>query len=289
MNSEKNIYEELLKEHPELKDSEMNIQEIVTTLKKINPEIIPDETFKQSLKNRLEHIHSYKYQKKNWFLNYLQFIIPVFTFWFAIFWFMYFSNTTEHDIQKINMQSEWQEYKVQDVQLKSIQIYSEPKNTAEENKSSEIQTETTSITESDESQNIDMKKSTRWLPIQKTNQQENIDVPVQWIPENKWDMSENQDINNTSDEPMMIQSSMMMWAESYSEDSSEDMNTESFSSDMMIEESEWQWWYIYSFSEICWEYNWVIKIWENNENICIYNGISCSEWDFDEWKCMNVE
>ena len=50
MNSEKKLYEELLLEHPELKESKVDIKEVISLMKQMNPDIVPDQNYKNELK-----------------------------------------------------------------------------------------------------------------------------------------------------------------------------------------------------------------------------------------------
>jgi hypothetical protein len=65
MNSEKQLYEELLKEHPELKESKIDILEVITLMKQVNPDIVADADYRASLKERLDTIAQYNPQKSN--------------------------------------------------------------------------------------------------------------------------------------------------------------------------------------------------------------------------------
>jgi hypothetical protein len=64
MNSPNKLYEELLKEHPELKNSQEDIPEIISSLQKLNPTVQIDQNFKLSLKKRLDTIANYNPSKK---------------------------------------------------------------------------------------------------------------------------------------------------------------------------------------------------------------------------------
>jgi hypothetical protein len=63
MNSEKKLYEELLLEHPELKESKVDIKEVISLMKQMNPDIVPDQNYKNELKQRLDAIAKYNPQK----------------------------------------------------------------------------------------------------------------------------------------------------------------------------------------------------------------------------------
>jgi hypothetical protein len=63
MNSEKKLYEELLLEHPELKESKVDIKEVISLMKQMNPDIVPDQNYKNELKQRLDVIANYNPQK----------------------------------------------------------------------------------------------------------------------------------------------------------------------------------------------------------------------------------
>lgn len=92
MNSDKKIYEELLKYHPEFKDSKEDIKKAIHKLQEINPDIKVNQVFADKLKNRLNNIIDYSTQKKKSSFWIFWFLVPVFTFWFAVFWFWYLSD-----------------------------------------------------------------------------------------------------------------------------------------------------------------------------------------------------
>lgn len=92
MNSDKKIYEELLKYHPEFKDSKEDIRSAIHQLQSINPDIKVNQVFADKLKDKLIAIWEYQSEKKTSTLWFLSFLIPVFSFWFAVFWFWYLSD-----------------------------------------------------------------------------------------------------------------------------------------------------------------------------------------------------
>jgi hypothetical protein len=100
MNSPNKLYEELLKEHPELKNSQENIPEIILSLQELNPAVQIDQNFKLSLKKRLDSIAQYNPSKKSWYFGFLKYFVPVFTFWFVIFGFVYFSQDFKQPVQQ---------------------------------------------------------------------------------------------------------------------------------------------------------------------------------------------
>lgn len=89
MNSDKKLYEELLKYHPEFKDSKQDIQKAITHLQNINPQIRVDQKFWDDLKNQLMAVADYQSNKKTKSYWLLKFFVPVFSLWFAIFGFWY--------------------------------------------------------------------------------------------------------------------------------------------------------------------------------------------------------
>lgn len=92
MNSDKKIYEQLLKYHPEFKDSKEDIKQAISHLQKVNPDIKVNQVFADKLKDKLQNIAEYQSEKKKTWLWFLSFLIPVFSFWFAVFWFWYLSD-----------------------------------------------------------------------------------------------------------------------------------------------------------------------------------------------------
>lgn len=89
MNSDKKLYEELLKYHPEFKDSKQDIQKAITHLQNINPQIRVDQKFWDDLKNQLMAVADYQSNKKTKSYWFLKFFVPVFSLWFAVFGFWY--------------------------------------------------------------------------------------------------------------------------------------------------------------------------------------------------------
>jgi hypothetical protein len=63
MNSQKKLYDELLKQHPELKESNVDIQEVISLMQELNPDIVADQDYKDALKQRLDTIANYSPQK----------------------------------------------------------------------------------------------------------------------------------------------------------------------------------------------------------------------------------
>lgn len=92
MNSDKKMYEQLLKYHPEFKDSKEDIKKVIYQLQKVNPDIKVNQVFADKLKNRLNSMAEYKTQEKKSTFWLFSFFVPVFTFWFAVFGFWYLSD-----------------------------------------------------------------------------------------------------------------------------------------------------------------------------------------------------
>jgi len=63
MNSIDKLYDELLQEHPELKNSKVDIKQAVTYMKEANPTVVANVEFKNNLKQRIDAIASYDPQK----------------------------------------------------------------------------------------------------------------------------------------------------------------------------------------------------------------------------------
>jgi hypothetical protein len=64
MNSDKKIYEQLLKYHPEFKDSKEDIKQAISHLQKVNPDIKVNQVFADKLKDKLQNIAEYQSEKK---------------------------------------------------------------------------------------------------------------------------------------------------------------------------------------------------------------------------------
>ena len=92
MNSDKKMYEQLLKYHPEFKDSKEDVKKAIHNLQEINPDIKVNQVFADKLKQKLTTIAQMKSEEKKSSFNFLWFIVPVFTFGFAVFWFWYLSD-----------------------------------------------------------------------------------------------------------------------------------------------------------------------------------------------------
>ena len=65
MNSQKKIYDELLKEHPELKESNVDIPEVISLMQELNPDIVANQDYKDTLKQRLDTIANYNPKKSS--------------------------------------------------------------------------------------------------------------------------------------------------------------------------------------------------------------------------------
>lgn len=122
MNSQKQLYEELIKEHPELKESKVDIQEVITLMQEINPEIVVDEEYKSLLKNRLDTIAQYNPQKSSGILWFLKYFVPVFSFGFAVFWFIYFSEDFNSE-KKLEQNSD-----IESIQINFTELWTEDLN-----------------------------------------------------------------------------------------------------------------------------------------------------------------
>lgn len=106
MNSDKKVCEELLKYHPEFKDSKKDISEVISHLQSINPDIKINQVFADKLKERIISIADYQDEKKKSKFSIFTFLIPVFSFWFAVFGFWYLSDdviSPWNDLNNVNM------------------------------------------------------------------------------------------------------------------------------------------------------------------------------------------
>ncbi|MCP4523182.1 MAG: hypothetical protein GY828_03105 [Candidatus Gracilibacteria bacterium] len=99
MDSNQKLYEELLKEHPELKNSEKDIKQVIGYLQELNPNITVDEIFKQDLKDNVLHVANYNPIKSQGKISWLLYLVPTMCFGFAIFGFMYFSEDFQPERQ----------------------------------------------------------------------------------------------------------------------------------------------------------------------------------------------
>lgn len=189
MQSTNKLYKELLKEHPELKNSQENIQEIILSLQKINPNILIDEDFKLHLRQRLNTIAKYNPSKHTWYFSRLKYFIPVFTFWFAIFGFLYFSQDFEQPLQQEiwwfetqmfmsdsddekNIQSNQNEGIIQMSDIKSLEMLDKSNETLESSNAtiewSSISIQENSITQDTENSDGAVQSNMVELMIQKT-------------------------------------------------------------------------------------------------------------------------
>ena len=65
MNSEKEFMHELLENHPEFKQSEWKIQDIVQQMKQVNPDISANHKYKTQLRSRLMSVADYNPTQSN--------------------------------------------------------------------------------------------------------------------------------------------------------------------------------------------------------------------------------
>jgi hypothetical protein len=270
MNSEKKLYEELLLEHPELKESKVDIKEVISLMKQMNPDIVPDQNYKNELKQRLDAIAKYNPQKSWGILWFLKFFLPVFSFGFAVFWFVYFSDEFQ---SKTNVET-WL--------IESIQSDTESIAPAAMMMLSDMADE--DMLESEPESSKMQSKSiatmkTRWAIVENniTNDQVNISTDS---------------IDNISDEvledvmPMMFSMDSMMEDSTMNENIPESEAVESMwimsmesESIIIIEDI---------FFDICWEYNGLIKVLEDWNRTCILEDKNCYESDYQEKKCFEI-
>lgn len=83
----KEILKEIIENNPELKKDEAKIEKAINLLNENNPKIYASIEFKNNLKEKIKNLINLKEWKKTRFSF---FAIPVFSFLFAIWWFMYY-------------------------------------------------------------------------------------------------------------------------------------------------------------------------------------------------------
>ncbi|MCP4523763.1 MAG: hypothetical protein GY828_06130 [Candidatus Gracilibacteria bacterium] len=187
MDSTKKLYEELLKEHPELKNSEKDIQQAIGYLQESNPNITVDEIFKQDLKENVLHVANYNPIKSQGKISWLLYLVPTMSFGFAIFGFMYFSEEFQPE-----KQLEITEVALTNQEL-SLPKISEITSQSDDNQS-EIGTTQFKIKKSDDSFSMSISKQTEkaLLPNEESPEPVKIKSP------------ENRDIQNLKSEKMFI-------------------------------------------------------------------------------------
>ncbi len=268
MNSQKKIYDELFKEHPELKESNVDIPGVISLMQELNPDIVADQDYKNTLKQRLDTIAKYNPQKWNSIFWFLKYFIPVFSFWFAVFWFVYFSDEFKPESQKIDSQ----------VQLRSV---------APEGISESSPSEMMMLSDMADEQMLHKE------PVAaQTSMKSKSLMTTRNIPTN----------NNLNTEP----ESTGMADDNISDEVLEEVMPRMFSMDSMMEDEsvndkneqleslEFSWMAIMSeeeiiediFADICWEYNGLIKVLEDNSRTCILENKNCYETDYIEKKCF---
>lgn len=250
MNSEKKLYEELLLEHPELKESQVDIQEVISLMKKMNPYIVPDQNYKNELKQRLDTIANYNPQKSHGFMWFLKYLIPVFSFGFAVFGFVYFSDEFKSDIKT----------EIENIAPASMMM----------------------LSESPDPENINLRSQWRMLmksglvdDTENTKESENIS-------DDMWDdiLDEMMPMMFSMDEVMLDSPENTSFHESDDTNEIWSMNVMSINEQWEIEDI---------FFEICWEYNGLIKVLEDWVRACILEDKNCYEDTYEEWECFKVK
>ena len=254
MNSQKKLYDELLKEHPELKDSHVDISEVISLMQELNPDIVADQDYKDALKQRLETIANYSPQKSNSIFWFLKYFIPVFSFWFAVFWFLYFSD--EFQSEQKNMDTQ--------IQFKTMQIKSVPENMQDENV----------ILWDEQPANSSFSSRMSLKSIWEEND-------MNWDNKIQEDTTVSQDLSDEV-QPMMFSMDVMIEDES---NNNEQMQVEVKKAEVFetkslkIEDT---------FADMCWEYNGLLVVLEDNSRTCILEDKNCDEVDYIDTECFYV-
>ena len=250
MNSEKKLYEELLQEHPELKESEVDIMEVITLMKKMNPDITPDQDYKNALKQRLDAIVNYNPQKSHSFIWFLKYVIPVFSFGFAVFWFVYFSDEFKADTID----------ETPKIAAASMMMSTEDSNEPQL-KTRNLSSDSRMLLEGEEN----------------TNNQENLG----WenTSEDMWD--------NVLDEMMSMMFSMDEVMEDSPENIN--INESEEWHEMRIMSMDTQEFIQDLFADICWEHNWLLQILEDGERVCILEEKNCYETTYEAEECFHIK
>lgn len=258
MNSEKKLYEELLLEHPELKESHADIKEVISLMQELNPDIVPDQHYKNELKQRLDTIANYNPNKSYGIFWFLKYLIPVFSFGFAVFWFVYFSDEfkTETNIET------WS--------IESIQSNTESIAPAAMMMLSDLVDE-----DMLEKQPENARMKMRW------SMSEDINTSKESRSSDSWDVISDEVLEEVV--PMMFSMDSMMEDSNIDEGISELESMESMwimsmqSESIIIEDI---------FFDICWEYNGLIKVLEDWDRSCILEDKNCYESSYQEDKCF---
>lgn len=268
MNSQKKLYDELLKEHPELKESNVDIPEVISLMQELNPDIVANQDYKDTLKQRLDTIANYNPKKSSNIFWFLKYFIPVFSFGFAVFGFVYFSD----DFQPQPIKSD------SHIQSKSIQQASVPENAPAEMMMLSDMAESDMLDEAPISAQASMKsKSLRTT--------RNMTVSDNQATDSENIINDNKEISDELlDEvmPMMFSMDSMLSDESDNGFTEESENLEiMWMTESSVEEKIED-----TFSDICWEYNGLISILEDEIRTCILENKNCDETDYIEKKCF---
>ena len=250
MNSEKKLYEELLQEHPELKESQVDIQEVISLMKKMNPDITPDQHYKNELKQRLEAISNYNPQKNHSFVWFLKYLIPVFSFGFAVFGFVYFSDEFKSETNR----------EEQDISSASMMISSQ----------------------NPEPENVNLRSQWRMLMKSGIPEDSQNSIDPENISEDMWDdlVSEMMPMMFSMDEAMLDSPENTSFNES--DDTNEILSMDIMSMDIQLEVED-------IFFDICWEYNGVIQVLEDWDRTCVLENKNCYEDTYEESECFKVK
>lgn len=268
MNSQKKLYDELLQEHPELKESNVDIPEVISLMQEINPDIVADQDYKDALKQRLDTIANYNPQKSSSVFWFFKYFVPVFSFGFAVFGFVYFSDDFKPEPIKSDSH----------IQSRSIQQESVPENTPAE------MMMLSDMAESDMLHDVP-------VPAQESMKSKSL-MTTRNIPVSDKQDTESKNITNDNEEisdelldevmPMMFSMDSMMSDESERSFSEESGNLEiMWMAELLVEEKIED-----IFADICWEYNGLITVLDDETRICILENKNCSESGYVEQKCF---
>lgn len=265
MNLDKQLYEELLQEHPELKESNVDIKEIISLMKLMNPDLVPDQNYKNELKQRLDTIANYNPQKSWGIVWFLKYFVPVFSFAFAVFWFVYFSD----EFKSKTIIETWSTQSIQRVSESiapaAMMMLSDMADEDMLEKQPDISSKQTKSVAT---------IKTRWAISESNTDNDQINIP-------------SDSVENIPDEVLEEVMPMMFSMDSLMEDSIENdeipesENIESMWIMSMEDESIVE----DLFFEICGEYKGLITSLED-ERICILENKNCNESDYQENKCF---
>ena len=299
---------ELQKENSELNISKEKLDKTFEGFSVLSESMKPTEQFKGSLKSRLSAMSQYsvseKYEKK----NYLKFFIPVFSFWFAVFWIFYFIDDFSAPVQD---EAEFAPYSISLEETADLPMW-DLENTKEFSWEPDVQDSETLSTWDKNSKTTPILKST---PVPNLK---NLDTHVSevWITENTHiESRKNNEVTPAavmsvlSDVPMDDSNELpndevdvsgdlkmwFMWVQNHeileSDENIPDVKSNEidwFSIDSMIDE-------VFdeldaegldlNFEDVCKSYSGAVYMTGSESNSCILNSVSCLEHEFEKGKC----